>query len=231
MSMVAPTRPVSQGFGRRFTSTSNLRFYQGISPCKTAGMTASRPDLLDDLQRFVRSRGIDVGTRQMDVEKPGEFDGPTITLNPVHDREALCFYLAHAVGSIYQWSTDFEHSQKVFDELREAKAKRRQDRSRFLIAVDEWRLFEQTSSDHAVWALDHIGHADAIPPYTVFFRADIEAMTIFHRTGKEPRWPDFFADWTRKAASGAIHIAPFQPREIRPFRPRIQKQEVLQEHD
>ncbi len=195
-------------------------------------MTASRADVLDDLQRFVNSRGIEVRTRPMDQEKPGEFDGPTVTLNPVHDREALCFYLAHALGSIYQWSTDFEHAQKVFDELRDAKAKRHQDRPRFLMAVDEWRIFEQTSSDHAVWVLAHAGHAEAIEPYTVFFRADIEAMTIFHRTGKEPRWPDFFADWKRKVASGEIRIAPFEPREVGPFEPaRIEKQEVFQERD
>ena len=67
---------------------------------------------------------MDVRLREMDVEKPGEFDGPSITINPEHDREACCYYLVHSFGSIYQWSTDFEHAQKVFDELRDAKAKK-----------------------------------------------------------------------------------------------------------
>ena len=42
---------------------------------------------------------------------------------------------------------------------------------------------------------------------TVFFRADIEAMTIFHRTGKEPRWPDFLPSGkkgSRKGRFGSI---------------------------
>ena len=71
-----------------------------------------------------------------------------------------------------------------------------------------------------------------IEPYTVFFRADIEAMTIFHRTGKEPRWPDFFAEWKQKVARGEIQIVPFTPKPIPPFKPvTIPKQEVLQERD
>jgi hypothetical protein len=87
-------------------------------------------------------------------------------------------------------------------------------------------------SQHAVWVLSAIGHAEAIEPYTVFFRADIEAMTIFHRTGKEPRWPDFFADWKESVRKGEIQVDPFRPKPVARFRPvRIEKQEVLQERD
>jgi hypothetical protein len=186
-------------------------------------------DLFDDLERFISTRGVEVRLKEMELEKPGVFDGPTITINPKHDQEAASFYLAHSFGSIAQWSTDFEHAQKVFDELRDAK---KVQGSRFEEALKAWRLFEQTSSDHAVWVLDQVGHADAIAAYTVFFRADIEAMTVFHRTGKEPRWPDFFADWKRKVASGEIRIEPFRPKPVVRFRPvRIEKQEVLQERD
>ena len=192
-------------------------------------MTPQRDDLFSALERFVRSHGIDILEKNMEVDKPGEFDGPTITVNPKHDRDALGFYLAHSFGSIYQWSTDFEHAQTVFDALRDAK--RRKD-ARFEAALQAWRVFEQTSSDYAVWVLAEVGHEDAIEPYTVFFRADIEAMTVFHRTGKEPRWPDFFAEWKEKVARGEIRIEPFQPRRIAPFSPvRIEKQEVLQERD
>lgn len=191
---------------------------------------ATAPALLfDDVSRFIASHGIDIHEKTMDVEKPGEFDGPTITINPKHDRQALCFYLAHSFGSIYQWSTDFERAQTVFNDLREAKNAPGED---FELALEAWRTFEQTSSEHAVWTLGHIGHADVIDDYTVFFKADIEAMTVYHRTGKEPRWPDFFADWKRKVESGEIRVDPFRPKPVARFRPvRIEKQEVLQERD
>jgi hypothetical protein len=204
-------------------------------------MTSRPGDLLDDLERVISAHGVEVRLKQMDLEKPGVFDGPSITINPVHDRDAASYYLAHSFGSIYQWSTDFEHAQQVFDELRDAKRGRVQfsesadencPRPLFEEALSAWRRFEQTSSEHAVWVLDHAGHADAIAPYTVFFRADIEAMTVFHRTGKEPRWPDFFADWKEKVSRGEIRVEPFQPRPVAPFSPvRIKKQEVLQERD
>jgi hypothetical protein len=165
----------------------------------------------------------------MEVEKPGEFDGPSITINPKHDHEACCYYLAHSFGSISQWATNFEHAQQTFDDLRDAK---RNKGRRFEQALEAWRRFEQTSSEHAVWMLGTIGHAESIEPYTVFFRADIEAMTVFHRTGKEPRWPDFFAEWNEKIAKGEIRIEPFRPKPVTRFRPvRIEKQEVLQERD
>jgi hypothetical protein len=186
-------------------------------------------DLFDDLTRFISARGVEVRLKDMDLEKPGVFDGPTITINPKHDQEAASFYLAHSFGSIAQWSTDFAHAQKVFDDLRDAN---KVQGGRFEEALKAWRLFEQTSSDHAVWVLDQVGHAEAIAAYNVFFRADIEAMTIFHRTGKEPRWPDFFAEWKRKVAKGEVRIEPFQPKPITAFVPvKIEKQEVLQERD
>jgi hypothetical protein len=192
-------------------------------------MVLPRADVFSDLVRFVRSHSIEIREKDMDVEKPGEFDGPTITVNPKHDREALGFYLAHSFGSIYQWSTDFEHAQKVFNALRDAK---RRVGSAFETALEAWRQFEATSSDHAVWVLGEIGHPDAIDAYTVFFRADIEAMTVFHRTGKEPQWPEFFADWKQKVARGEIRIAPFTPKPVTRFRPlKIEKQEVVQERD
>ena len=192
-------------------------------------MAPSGDELFEDLTRFISEHGVRVRERKMDVEKPGEFDGPTITINPKHERAACCYYLAHSFGSIYQWSTDFRYAKKVFDELRNAKE---HDDERFEAALQAWRLFEQTSSEHAVWTLAHIGHVDAVDPYTVFFRADIEAMTIFHRTGKEPRWPDYFAEWKEKVATGEVRINPFEPKPVTTFAPvKIEKQEVVQERD
>jgi len=179
--------------------------------------------LFDDVKRSITGHGVEVRTRIMDVEKPGEFDGPTITINPKHDLESACYYLVHSFGSIYQWSTDFDQAKAVFDELRKEKTGK---------AIEAWRIFEQTSSKHAAWVLEDLGHASVVPAYTVFFRADIEAMTIFHRTGKEPRWPDFFAEWQQQVERGAVRVEPFRPKPVSRFRPvRIEKQEVLQERD
>ena len=192
-------------------------------------MSSSHADLFADLERFISSNGIQVRFRQMEDEKPGEFDGPSITVNPAHDREACSFYLAHSFGSIYQWSTDSDHAKKVFETLRDAKMEKGAE---FEKALEVWRTFEETSSEHAAWTLEAIGHARVIDPYTVFFRADIEAMTIFHRTGKEPAWPDFFAEWKQRIARGELRVDPFRPKPVARFRPvPIEKQEVLQERD
>jgi len=188
--------------------------------------------LFDDLWRFIESFGVRVTLKEMDIERPGEFDGLAIVINPKHDITAASYYLAHAFGSIVQWSTATEMARRVYDGLRDAKQRRREDPGRFEQMLDEYRSFEQTSSEHAVWMLAEIGHADAIDDYTMFFRADIEAMTIFHRTGKEPSWPEFYAEWKRRVAAGDIRIQPFTPRSISPFRPkRIEHQDVVQERD
>ena len=186
--------------------------------------------LFHDLQRYITGCGVRVPLKTMDIEKPGEFDGLSITINPLHPPEARSYYLTHAFGSIIQWSTDFKAAQKVFQELRAAAGRRKEAPDRFEEALKAYRRFEQTSSEHAVWLLEQIGHRAAIRPYTVFFRADIEAMTIFHRTGHSPRWPDFFAQWKRRAKSGDVWIEPFGRKPFSRFQPvRIDMQEVLQE--
>ena len=81
--------------------------------------------LFHDLQRSITGYGVRVPLETMDIEKPGEFDGLSITINPLHDAQPRSYYLAHAFGSIIQWSTDFKEAQKVFQELR-TSAERRQ---------------------------------------------------------------------------------------------------------
>jgi hypothetical protein len=188
--------------------------------------------LFDDLRRFIEGFDVRVTLKEMDIEKPGEFDGLTITINPKHDATAASYYLAHAFGSIVQWSTATDMARRVYDGLRTAKKRRREDPTRFEQALTRYRLFEQTSSGHAVWMLDQIGHSDAVADYTTFFRADIEAMTIFHRTGKEPPWPEFYGDWKQRVEAGEIRVDPFTPRPFSLFQPRrIEHQEVFQERD
>jgi hypothetical protein len=189
-------------------------------------------NLFHDLRRYVAAYGISVPLKTMDVEKPGEFDGLSITINPAHDAEARSYYLAHAFGSIAQWSTDFKAAEKVFQELRTAVSRRRKDPERFVEALKAYRRFEQTSSEHAVWVLEQVGHPEAIRTYSVFFRGDLEAMTIFHRTGYAPRWPDFYAQWKRRAKSGEVWAEPFRPRPFSRFQPvGIEQQEVVQQRD
>src|SRR4051812_48197365 len=87
------------------------------------GRAAMNPDfqpLFDSLKERISARGVEVRERCMDKEKPGEFDGPSITLNPGYDLEARCYFLAHSFGSIVLWATDFDGSKKLFDELRSA---------------------------------------------------------------------------------------------------------------
>lgn len=200
--------------------------------CNARGMTNVAERLFHDLQRYIAGFGIRVPLKTMDVEKPGQFDGLAITINPVHAAESRSYYLAHALGSIVQWSTDYKAAEKVFETLRKATKGRQKDPERFEEALCAYQQFEQTSSKHAVWMLENIGHRAAIRPYTVFFRADIEAMTIFHRTGHAPRWPDFYAQWKRRAKGGDVWIEPFQPKPFPRFRPvAIEQQEVLQERD
>ena len=203
---------------------------QGITSCNAEGVINRFENLFHDLQRYITGHGVRVALKAMDIEKPGEFDGLTVTINPRHAADARSFYLAHAFGSIVQWSTDFKTAEKVFEELRAAAEARRKEPAKLEAALKAYRRFEQTSSEYAVWLLEQIGHRTAIAPYTIFFRADIEAMTILHRTGRAPEWPEFYAQWKRLAKSGGVWVEPFIPKPFSRFKViRIEAQEVLQE--
>lgn len=188
--------------------------------------------LFHDLKGYIVAYGVAVPLKTMDVETPGEFDGLSIAINPLHHPESRSYYLAHAFGSIVQWSTDFKAAEKVFKELRAATRSRQQQPDRFEEALKAYCRFEQTSSEHAVWMFEQIGCRRAIRPYTVFFRADLAAMTIFHRTGHSPRWPQFYAQWKRRAKSGDVWVKPFTPKPFSRFQPvRIEQQAVWQQRD
>ena len=193
-------------------------------------MAARFENLFHDLSRYAARYGIRVRLEAMDIEKPGEFDGPAITINPRYAAEARSYYLAHALGSITQWSTDFRSAQKVFRDLRDAVSDRDRNPEKFTVALQAYCQFEERSSEHAVWALGDAGYAGAVGPYTIFFRADLAAMTLFHRTGRARRWREFYPEFRRLAKAGIIHIERFHPRPIPPFEPiRIDTQEVFQE--
>jgi hypothetical protein len=120
--------------------------------------------------------------RLLGPDTPAQFDGPTITLDPGNDPEFRCYYLAHALGSIAQWSIDTAETRRVFDELHAAEASRGADPGRYKRAVARHRAFEARSSGHAVWLLAALCHGWAVAGYTVFFRADLAAVPP-HRGG------------------------------------------------
>jgi hypothetical protein len=60
-------------------------------------------------------------------------------------------------------------------------------------------------------------------------RADLEALTAFHRTGQAPVWREFFARRTEEVAAGRREVPTFRPKPIPPFTPlEIECQEILQ---
>lgn len=185
-----------------------------------------------DLVRRAAEYGVRVIDRTLGPETPAAFDGPTVALDPATDPESRCHYLVHALGSIAQWATDGERSRAVFDELHAAEAARGAAPARFDRAVAAHLAFEERSSGHAVWLLADIGHAWAIPTYTLFFRADLVAVAEYHRTGVAPVWREFFPAWKEKAARGEVEVRPFDPRPVPPFRAvPIPTQEVIREED
>jgi hypothetical protein len=176
--------------------------------------------------------GVRVIDRSLPAETPAIFDGPTVALDPAYDAESRCHYLAHALGSIAQWATDGARSRAVFGELHAAEDARAADPERFDRAVAAHLAFEERSSGHAVWLLADIGHAWAVPAYTLFFRADLVAVAEYHRTGVAPVWREFFPRWKEKVARGEVEVRPFEPRPVPPFRAApIPTQEVVREED
>ena len=75
------------------------------------------------------------------------------------------------------------------------------------------------------------------PPFstalnTNFMRADLEALTEFHRSGHAPVWRDFFARWNEEVNSNRKKVIPFTPKPVPAFKPmQFERQEVLQKQD
>lgn len=183
-----------------------------------------------DVRTWAEARGIRVGEQPMPRQRAGMFDGVSATMNSDYGAEERTYYLAHALGSIVRWSLTRPAVQELFDELRAAKKVKRDDPTRLERAIAAYRDFEVESSDFAVWLLAELGHAGAVPSYTNFMRADLEALTEFHRVGRAPVWRDFLARWNEGVAAGRVQVLPFRPKPPPAFRPiAIEKQEILQE--
>jgi hypothetical protein len=195
-------------------------------------MSPAFTQVYDDVRRWAECHGVRVRRGKLGPEKPGEFDGLSVTINPDYGPEERCFYLVHALGSIIAWALDPRGCHALFAELRAAKAHRLLGAARLGRAVERYRAFEIRSSEYAVWILNHLGHAAVVPTYTDFFRADLEALTQFHRTGKAPVWEEFFRRWSADVLRGRRTVEPFVPVPVPPFRPvPIRHQEIMQKED
>ena len=182
-----------------------------------------------EIHRYVAAHGIDIGWRGLARDMPARFNGRTIELNAAFDLSSVSFYLLHSLGSIVGWSLDRDRVQAVFDELREAKAVRSREPERLERALVPFREFETVSSEYSVWALEALQLTGHVEEFSEFFRADLEAITIFHRTDVMPVWRTFFDDWRREVAAGIRCFEPFAARPIPTFTPvRFDWQEVQQ---
>lgn len=147
------------------------------------------------LEQRAGEYGVRVVSCELAPETPAVFDGPTVTLDPRYDLESRCYYLAHALGSIAQWCTDSATTRAVFDEMHEAEASRKTESARFDRAVAQQLAFEERSSGVAVALLADHGLDWAVPGFTTFFRADLEAIAEYHRSGAAPVWREFYPAW------------------------------------
>jgi hypothetical protein len=183
-----------------------------------------------DVRAAAQRYGVRVAQQPLKRDLAGFFDGVSVTLNTDLGPEELTYYLAHTLGSIAGWSINRDAVQAMYDELRDAKADRTDD-ARLERAIAAFRAFETETSEFAVWLLVDLGHGGLVPGYTNFMRADLEAITEYHRTGTAPVWDDFFARWNREVAAGSRKVPRFQAKPLPAFTPiRIEKQEILQRH-
>lgn len=186
--------------------------------------------IYDRLKARIEACGVQVLARRLKLETTGVFDGLTITTNTAYDLETRCYNIAHSFGHIAQWSLGFPRFQALYDDLHAAKLNKQNDPDRLKDALLRFRQYEEEASQYAAWLLIDTGHAEAIPSFTNFARADLEAIVAFHRDGHAPFWHHFFEEWNAEIARGELQLRPFEPRPIPSITPiLIEPQEVIQE--
>lgn len=186
----------------------------------------------DRLKARIESCGIRVQSGRLGPQTTGVFDGLSITTNSNCDIQTRCHNLGHAFGHVIQWSREGRRCQTLYDELYAAKEGLPHDRDRLEYALTAFREYEVEASDYAAGLLLETGNADALGAFTLFARADIEAIVSYHRDGVAPIWDAFFARWKDCVACGEFEIAPFAPKAIPPFSPiAIAPQEVIRAVD
>lgn len=188
--------------------------------------------LYQAVRQWCEAHGISVREQSLSRERAGEFDGISATLNGGYSVEERALYLAHTAGSIVRWCSDKQNVEEMFRDLHHATAGKGRDPAELEPAVLRYHAFEADTSRLAVQLLTELGFSEAIAAYTNFMRADLEAMTQFHRTGRAPVWNTFFSTWNERIAAGQICAAPFPPRPLPHFRPeRIPLQRIQQQQE
>jgi hypothetical protein len=186
--------------------------------------------LYEQLKAWIEDHGVKVLARQLPAGTTGVFDGLTITTNTTCDLETRCYNIAHSFGHIVQWSLEGPRFQALYDDLHAAKENKQTDPDRLQSALLRFRQYEEEASQYAAWLLIAIGHAEVIPRFTNFARADIEAIVAFHRDGQALPWARFFQEWQAKVATADRPLRSFEPRPIPALTPVfIDSQEVIQE--
>jgi hypothetical protein len=184
------------------------------------------------LRARIEAGGVRVLARPLGFETTGVFDGLSVTTSTSYDLDTRCHNIAHSFGHIAQWSLDYPRWKRLYEELHAAKAGKAADPARLERALQDFRGYEEEASQYAAWLLTEAGCADALPAFTNFARADIEAIVGFHRDGIAPVWQQFFDSWNSEVARGTRRLRAFEPKPIPPFTPLpIEPQEVIQEVD
>jgi hypothetical protein len=184
------------------------------------------------LKARIEACGVRVLARPLGFETTGVFDGLSITTNTSYDLETCCHNITHSLGHIAQWCLDYAKQRRLYDDLHAAQANKAADPAALERALVRFRAYEEEASRYATWLIADSGCADALPAFTNFARADIEAIVAFHRDGIAPVWHEFFERWNREVAAGARALRVFDPKPIPPFTPlHIEPQEVIQEVD
>ena len=179
------------------------------------------------LKRRVESFGVAVVVHPLALDTTGVFDGLTIITNARYDLETRCYNTAHSFGHIVQWSLEYARFQELYEQLHAAKADKLCRADVLERALGEFRRYEEEASEYAAWLLAQVD-ARILRSFTVFARADIEAIVTFHREGFAPCWQPFFDSWKRRVERGEITAPPFQRKPIPAFEPvAIPVQEVI----
>jgi hypothetical protein len=189
-------------------------------------------NLYQAIRSWAAQQGIQIDEQCLAPGKAGEFDGLRVRMNEQYSGDERCYYLIHALGSIVCWSIDRPKVQKMFADLRDAKkpSDRRVNPARLTRAISAYRAFEIESSEYTVWLLKTLEFSNVIDVYSNFMRADLEAMTEFHKLGQAPVWREYFARWNQEVSTGQRNIRPFRAKRIPVFHAAaIELQEILQE--
>ncbi len=195
------------------------------------GNMISKPDwpaVYSRLKMRIESAGVGVRSQSLGPQTTGIFDGTSITTNMECDFETRCHNMAHAFGHIVQWSLDEPRFQSLYDELYVSKETRQTDPDRLEHSLCAFREYEEEASAYAAGLLIETGNRATLPAFTLFARADIEAIVSYHRDGQAPIWQDFFASWKTQVLCGEIETRQFVPKAIPRFTPRhFEAQEVI----